>query len=83
MWVIGLEDKSLVSIVKHTKNSAILSSRRCPIVFLYIGMKFTSDREDFIVETLSSYSNILYRREQKKIMLDKYLGLCCQGQTQL
>ena len=40
-----------------------------------------SDREDFIVETLSSYSNILYRREQKKIMLDKYLGLCCQGQT--
>ena len=30
--------------------SAILYSRRCPSIFLQIGLKFISDREDFHVE---------------------------------
>ena len=50
MLGIWLEEKLLESIVKNTVESGIVSSRRCPRVFLHIGLKFTSDREDFFAE---------------------------------
>ena len=45
-----LEEKLLASIVKKTEDSCIVSSRRFPIVFLHLGLKFTSDREDLLFE---------------------------------
>ena len=39
-----------MSIIKQTGDSAIVFSRRFTVVFLQIGMKFTSDRGDFLVE---------------------------------
>ena len=44
MWGLGLEDILLVSIVKHTGDSVIVSSMIFPRVFIHIGMEFTSDR---------------------------------------
>ena len=49
MQGIVSEDILLVGIVKHTGWSAIVSSRICPRVFLHLGLKFPSDREDFLV----------------------------------
>ena len=40
----------LVVTVNYTGESAMESSRRCPRVFLQLLLKFTSDREDFLVE---------------------------------
>ena len=40
----------LEKVVKHTGESAIVSSRICPRVFIQLGMKFTSDRDDLLVE---------------------------------
>ena len=45
-----MEDILLVRIVNHTGESYIVSSRRCPIIFLRIGLKVHSDREDSLVE---------------------------------
>ena len=50
MWGVGLEEIILVSILNHTRYPYIVSSRRCTRVFLQIGMKNISDREDFHVE---------------------------------
>ena len=50
MWSLGLEKILLVSIVYYYVDSSIVSSRRCPRVFLQRGLKFTSDREDLLVE---------------------------------
>ena len=50
MWGLGLEYIVLVNIVNHTKESSIVSSRIYTRVFLYIGLQFPSDREDFLVE---------------------------------
>ena len=47
-------------IVKHTGESAIVSSRRRPIVFLHLGLKFTSDREDLLVEKFILSSLVLF-----------------------
>ena len=44
---MGLEDIILVIIVNNTRESATVSSRIRPRVFLQIGIKFPSDREDF------------------------------------
>ena len=38
-----------MSIIKQTGDSAIVFSRRFTVVFLQIGMKFISDREDLFV----------------------------------
>ena len=43
MWGLGLEEIILVSTVKYTAESAIVSSRRFPRVFIHIGLKFPSD----------------------------------------
>ena len=37
-------------IVNHAGDSAIVASRICPRVFLHLGLKFCSSREDFLVE---------------------------------
>ena len=50
MLVPVLEEILLVRIVKHTGDSHTVLNRRCPIVFLYIGLKLTYDRENFHVE---------------------------------
>ena len=42
--------KMLVSIVNHAGESAMVYSRICSILFLHLGMKFTSDREDLLIE---------------------------------
>ena len=39
-----------MSIVNHTEESAIVTSRRCPRLFLQLALKFPSDGEDFLVE---------------------------------
>ena len=44
-----MEDIILVSIVNHTRESSIVSSKIYPRVFIQIGLKFTSDRGDFLV----------------------------------
>ena len=50
--MLGLvsEEILLVSIVKHTGESVIVSSRRCTRLFPQIGLEFPSDREDFHVK---------------------------------
>ena len=68
MQGIVSEDILLVGIVKHTGWSAIVSSRICPRVFLHLGLKFPSDREDFLVEIYILLSLVLfgpYRRGEK------------------
>ena len=50
MWGIVLEEIILVSIINHTGESEIVSSRIFLRVVLHLGMKFTSNREDFYVE---------------------------------
>ena len=49
MWGILLEEILLVITINHTWESAIVYSRRCPRVFIQIGLKFPSDGEDFHV----------------------------------
>ena len=46
----GLEGTILLSILNHTGESAIVYSRRCPRVFIQLGLKFTYDKKDFLVE---------------------------------
>ena len=50
MLGLGLEEISLVRIVNHDGDSAMVSSGICPRVFLLLGLKFHSDREEFLVE---------------------------------
>ena len=50
MLGLGLKEKLFVRIVKNTGELAIVSSERFPRVFLHIGLKFTYNREDFLVE---------------------------------
>ena len=50
MLCLGLEVIILVSTINHNGESTIDSSRRYPIIFLYLGLKFPSDSEDFLVE---------------------------------
>ena len=45
-----MEKTVLVRTVKHTVELDILSSKRFSIVFIYLGLVFTSNREDFLVE---------------------------------
>ena len=61
MWGIVSEDRLLVRIVKNTGKSAIVSSRRCTRVFLHIGLKFTSNKEDFLVDMCILLNLILFR----------------------
>ena len=56
-----MEEIISVIIVSHTRESAIVSSRRCPIVFLQLGLKFPSDREYFLVEIYIFISLVLFR----------------------
>ena len=44
MGRLGSEEILLEIIVKHTGESSIVSKRKCPIVFLQIGLKLLSDR---------------------------------------
>ena len=48
-----------MSIVKHTGESVIVSSRRCPRKILHIGLKTPSGREDFLVEVYIFLSLVL------------------------
>ena len=50
MWGFGLEEILLASIVNHTRDSAIMLSRIYQRVFINVGLKFTSDRENILVE---------------------------------
>ena len=50
MLGLGYEDKLLAKIVKNTGESVIVSSRISPRVFLHIGLKCTSYKEDSLVE---------------------------------
>ena len=59
MWGLGLEEIILVSLVKYTGDSTTVSSRRCPRVFIQLGLKFTSDKEDFLVEIYIFLSLVL------------------------
>ena len=45
-----MEDILFVIIVNHTVESDILSTRIHQILFLQLGLKFTSDREDVFFE---------------------------------
>ena len=60
MWGIALEDILLVSILKHIGESDILYSRICTRVFIHLGLKFTSDREDFLVEMCILLSLVVF-----------------------
>ena len=60
-------------IVNRTGESAIVSSRICPRVFIQILLKFPSDREDFFVEMfflvkLGTFQAIRKRRKSGKQM---------------
>ena len=61
MRVLGFEDIILVIILKYTGESAIVSSRRYPRLFLQIGLKFTSDTENFLVKMYTLSSLVLFR----------------------
>ena len=50
----------LVISLKHTGESDIVPSRMCLIVFLHIGLKFASDREDFLVEMFILLSLVIF-----------------------
>ena len=56
---LGLEEIILVIELNHTGQSSIVCSRRCPIVFLHIGLKFSSDREYLLVEMCILLSLVL------------------------
>ena len=60
MWGLRLNEILLVRIVNNTGESAILSSRIFPRVFLHIGLRFTSDREEFLVEMFILLSQALF-----------------------
>ena len=47
-------------IVNHTGDSSIVSIRICTRVFIHIGLKFISDREDFLVEIYILLSLVLF-----------------------
>ena len=50
MWGLELEELIFLNIVRQNGVSDIVSSGRCPRVFIQIGQKFTSHREDSFVE---------------------------------
>ena len=60
-WGIELEHIVLLRIVNHTGESAIVYSRTCPRLYVHIGMKVTSDREDFHVEMYILIILVLFR----------------------
>ena len=60
MLGVVLEEILLVSTVKHTVESSIVSSRICPRVFTYLGLKFPSDKEDFFVEIYILLSLVIF-----------------------
>ena len=47
-------------IVNNIAESAIVSSRICTGVFLHLGLKLPSDREDFLVEMWILLSLVLF-----------------------
>ena len=55
-----MEEILLVSIVNHTVESAIMLTRICPIVFPPLGLKFPSDKEDFLVEVCILLSLVIF-----------------------
>ena len=59
LW-IGLEDITIVRIVKKTGKSDIVSIRILPRLFLQIGLKFPSDRGDFLVEMYILLSLVIF-----------------------
>ena len=61
MLGLGLEEIILVIIVNHIRESAIVSSRISPIVFLQIRLKFTSDRDGFLVEVYILLTLVLFK----------------------
>ena len=56
MQGLGSEEILLVSTVNNTGESAIVSSRIFPRVFIHLGLKFASDREDLLVEMCMLFS---------------------------
>ena len=59
-WGLGLEEKLLVRILKHTGESSIVSMRRCPWVCFKLGLKFTSDKENFLIKMCILLSLVLF-----------------------
>ena len=54
------EDILSVIIVNHTGESTIVYSRRCSRVFIHLGLKFTSDMEDLLVDMCILLSLVLF-----------------------
>ena len=50
MWGLVLEETLSVIIWNHTVESDIVSSKIYPIECIHLGLNFTSDKEDFLVE---------------------------------
>ena len=51
----------LEKVVKHTGESAIVSSRICPRLFLLLRLKFIFDREDFLDEIFILLGVVIFR----------------------
>ena len=63
MCGLGLENILLFSILNQTGDSFIVYSRISPRIFIQLGLKLLSDREDFLVEMYILLSLVLF--EQK------------------
>ena len=61
MLGIGLGDKSLVVIFKHSGESSIVSIKIFPRVLIHLGLKFPSDMEHLLVEMRIFLSLLLFR----------------------
>ena len=55
-----MEEILSARIANHTGESDIVSSSICPREFLHIGLSFTSDREEFLVEICILLSLVLF-----------------------
>ena len=84
-WGLVLEYIILVSTVNQTVESATVSIRIFLIVFLHIGLKFTSDREDFLVYMYISqaWCSLGHTKEEKNWEINEIIyhlwpfpGLC-------
>ena len=68
MWGLGLKEVLLVIILKHSGESAIVSSKIRLRVFIHLGLKFPSDRETLLVKMVILLSLVLssHTEEEKK-----------------
>ena len=60
MWDIVWEVIRLTIAVNHTGKSTIDFIRICPRVFIYLGLRFTSDKEDLFFEIRILLSLVIF-----------------------